>query len=204
MDSKLPKLSWYHFNSEHTHLLRCFQHTGVLGCSQQIYDKWQSAFNRFKIAQGTISTVSMPISWGVLPDLVAKPLVRSVSMKPGEQLVLVIFGNLEIFRFKSYLEFLDPVVLHDTSCPVLLCSSWRQPCSAHTRPSSPRTCTASPSKPSASSATSPTSLFILRSNQHILSLSFLMMRLCVDLFDPGNKLELWFIPGKILLFYLVP
>ena len=36
-----------------------------------------------------------------MPDLVAKPLVRSVSMKPGEQLVLVIFGNLE----KIYVEF---------------------------------------------------------------------------------------------------
>ena len=39
-----------------------------------------------------------------MPDLVAKPLVRSVSMKPGEQLVLVIFGNLNIFTFKSNLE----------------------------------------------------------------------------------------------------
>ena len=43
----------------------------------------------------------MPISWGVFPDLVAKPLVRSVSINPGEQLVLVIFGNLETEIFKD-------------------------------------------------------------------------------------------------------
>lgn len=45
--------------------------------------------DHFFLILHTISTVSMPISWGVFPDRVAKPLVRSVSMKPGEQLVLV-------------------------------------------------------------------------------------------------------------------
>ena len=45
--------------------------------------------DHFFLILHTISTVSMPISWGVFPERVAKPLVRSVSMKPGEQLVLV-------------------------------------------------------------------------------------------------------------------
>ena len=80
----------------------------------------------------TISTVSMPISWGVFPDRVAKPLVRSVSMKPGEQLVLVMWGNLDN---TSWLKLLNTKLLllfanyeFVTFCQVQLYSSWQQPC----------------------------------------------------------------------------